>query len=552
MSQYRFALHLARQFALSLASLASLAAMTGVASAQTVIPTQYIAKLYTEALGRAPDQTGWSNDMAYFQTSGCTAASLTTIGESVYNSDEFAEDATDPESEVVAIFRGALNRDPDPASMAEYVVQLTDGTPLSTVVAAVFSSPEFLGNVPTYCGSNPDYGFGAQPPAVTTPGPVGYNPAVGYHGATGEAGLQALLVCAETRRCPATVYIAQKAVIYLTSTLHIPQTVTLSTEGQPSPRHYTQMARLVRASSFNGPNIQVDGSGAISNLWIDGQRNVLGYNNPGINVITLGGTGTLVSFNKLTEPQGGSNITSTGAQTGAACVKETITNNLLTGYTTVHGYSTPADGMTMQCENLDIENNDIVDMSDVGIVLFGSVKVPQASKIIDNTIVSAGNSLTAAISADQISGNSIPGPGQYVCYEGTLFEGNTFWTGPNTTFNFGIEAGAREFFKTTDPREIDSSCPDGRGPVYTNNTTGSLSARVRAGIAVAGMMNVTITNDNAHPLNFVPVAFPKLTPAAACPSGLVIAELSSGHTSGNFPAATVDENFDFCTVHMMP
>lgn len=551
MSKYRSALFLSRRFAMSLASLAGLAAMTAVASAQTVIPTQYITKLYTEALGRAPDQTGWSNDVAYFQSKGCNVRSLAALGASVYNSNEFAGDVIDPETEVVALFRGALNRDPDPSSMAEYVTQLVDGTPFSTVVATVFSSPEFLGNAPTYCGPNPGYGFGAQPPAVTTPGAVGYNPAVGYGGAKGEAGLQALLVCAETRKCPATVYIAQKAIVYLTSTLHIPQTVTLSTEGRPSPQHYTQMARLVRASSFNGPNIQVDGSGSISNLWIDGQRNVLGYNNVGMNVMTLGGSGTLVSFNKLTEPQGGSNLISTGAQTGSPCAKETIINNLLTGYTTVHGYSTPADGMTMQCENLDIENNQIVDMSDVGIVLFGSVKVKQASKIINNTIVSAGNSLTAAISADQISGNTIPGPGQYVCYEGTLFEGNTFWTGPYTTFDFGIEAGAREFFKTTDPREVDSSCPDGQGPVYTNNTTGSLSARVRAGIAVAGMMNVTITNDAAHPLNFLPVAFPSLTPAAACPSGLVIAELSDGHTSGNFPTPTVDGNFDFCIVHMM-
>jgi hypothetical protein len=552
MSEHRSALFLARRFAMSLTSLAAFGAMTGVAAAQTVIPTQYIAKLYTEALGRAPDQTGWSRDVAYFQTKGCTAASLAAIGASVYNSNEFAGDVTDSETEIVALFRGALNRDPDPASIALYVRQIANGTPFSTVVGTVFASPEFLGNLPTYCGPNPDYGFGAQAPAVTTPGAVGYNPAVGYGGAKGEAGLQALLVCAETRKCPNPVYIAQKAVVYLTSTLHIPQTVTLSTEGQPSPRHYTQMARLVRASSFNGPNIQVDGSGSISNLWVDGQRNVLGYNNPGMNVMTLGGTGTVVSFNKLVEPQGGSNIISTGAQTGSACVKETIINNLLTGYTTVHGYSTPADGMTMQCENLDIENNQIVDMSDVGIVLFGSVKVNQASKIINNTIVSAGNSMTAAISADQISGNTIPGPGQYICYEGTLFSGNTFWTGPYTTFDFGIEAGAREFFKTTDPREVDASCADGGGPVYTNNTTGSLSAQVRAGIAVAGMMNVTITNDAAHPLNFLPVAFPKLTPAAACPAALVMAEVNEGHASGNFPAPTVDENFDFCTVHMMP
>jgi hypothetical protein len=291
----------------------------------------------------------------------------------------------------------------------------------------------------------------------------------------------------------------------------------------------------------------VDAGASITNLWIDGQRNVLGFLDASQNVMTLGGNGTNVSGNKLSEPEGASNLVAIGAQAGTPCKKETIYGNLLTGYTSIHGYNSPADGMTVQCENADIENNDIVDMTDEAIVLQGSVKVTQASKVIGNTIVSAGNSTNAPVSTDPTSGNQAPAAGQHVCYAGTMIENNLFWTGPNTTFDFGIAAGAREYFRANDPREIDISCPfDGPGPVYKNNTTGSLSARVRAGIAVAGTMNVTVSNDDDHPMNFIFVTFPSRTPAWLCPSGAVIAERSLGHASGNFPPPTFDGDLDFC------
>jgi hypothetical protein len=307
------------------------------------------------------------------------------------------------------------------------------------------------------------------------------------------------------------------------------------------------MARLVRDVTFKGPNLQVDAGARATNLWVDGQRNVLGYYNPTMNVMTLGGNGTTVDENKLSEPQGAANISAMGFQGGAPCEQETIAGNLLTGYTTVHGYNTPADGMTVQCENTDIENNELVDMTDEGVVLQGSVSVNQASKVIGNVIVSAGNSTNAPVSTDPTSANVAPAAGQHVCYAGTTIENNTFWTGPYTTFDFGIQAGSREYFPDTDPKQVNISCPlDGPGPIYKNNTTGSLSARVRAGIAVAGAMNVQISNDDEHPMHFTFVAFPSRTPAWLCPSGPVIAERSMGNASGSFPSPTVDGNLDFC------
>jgi hypothetical protein len=538
MFKYTSGYVISRRFLAPAAALLSLAA-TCSALAENVIPSQYIAKLYSEALGRAPDQRGWTSYSRYFQSNGCSAKTLALVGSAFYNSPEFAADNPDPESKIIALYRGALNRDADNGGLATYSNDLKNGRSFSSIVASFFSGQEFVRNAPTYCGSNPDYGFGAHLAPTPTPGATGY---------TGdEAGLQALLRCAALRQCSSPVLLAQKAVVHLTSPLQVPQGITLATAGYPAPQHYAQMARLVRDTSFEGPNIQVDAGASITNLWIDGQRNVLGFLDASQNVMTLGGNGTNVSGNKLSEPEGASNLVAIGAQAGTPCKKETIYGNLLTGYTSIHGYNSPADGMTVQCENADIENNDIVDMTDEAIVLQGSVKVTQASKVIGNTIVSAGNSTNAPVSTDPTSGNQAPAAGQHVCYAGTMIENNLFWTGPNTTFDFGIAAGAREYFRANDPREIDISCPfDGPGPVYKNNTTGSLSARVRAGIAVAGTMNVTVSNDDDHPMNFIFVTFPSRTPAWLCPSGAVIAERSLGHASGNFPPPTFDGDLDFC------
>jgi hypothetical protein len=37
------------------------------------VPGQFIAKRYTEALGRLPGQVGWQGDVAYFQSDGRNA-----------------------------------------------------------------------------------------------------------------------------------------------------------------------------------------------------------------------------------------------------------------------------------------------------------------------------------------------------------------------------------------------------------------------------------------------------------------------------------------------
>jgi Domain of unknown function (DUF4214) len=465
------------------------------------------------------------------------------VGQLFYDSWEFAADYGDNEAKVLALYRGALNRDPDPAGFSYYVSLLNSGARWAVIVNDLFTSAEFNNNVASICSSTtPDYGFGDQPPLTPTPGDNGF---------TGtESELQSVLNISASG---STVYLAQKAVIRLTSTLIVPSGITLTTYGVPATTSYVLMARLVRTTTsdgkkFPGPNVDIQGGAKLTNVWVDGQRNVLGYYKiaggagDNANVVTLSGANTVVSGNKLSDPQGGTNFFSAGGP-DPACSNQIIRENLLTAYSSDHGFIDPADGFTMNCEGLDVENNSIVDVSDVGIVLFATSGVRQHSKISNNSIVSAGNSMNAAISSDPSTGN--PG-GSSLDYTGTVFENNMFWTGPYTTFDFGVEAGGREFFVLP----INNS--NGFGAMYINNTTGWLSARVRAGIAVAGMLDVTITNDESHPLDFIPVSFASGAPAAVCPGGAVIVEASVGNASGIYPTPSYDGTFDGCVDGLVP
>ncbi len=60
-----------------------LALLGATPAVEAAVPTQFIAKMYTEALGRAPDPTGWSAAVEYFRENGCNERLLKTWGGSV-------------------------------------------------------------------------------------------------------------------------------------------------------------------------------------------------------------------------------------------------------------------------------------------------------------------------------------------------------------------------------------------------------------------------------------------------------------------------------------
>jgi hypothetical protein len=201
--------------------------MSGMTPAQAqttaTVPAQFVAKLYTEALGRAPDQGGWSAGIAFFEADGCTAATLAALGQFFYLSPEFLADYPDHAARVLALYRGALNRDPEQGGLDHAVAFLEQGGSWADLVDGLFASAEFDGDVPAICSASIfGTGFGSQTPPKPVPGTVGFTGS--------EAALQAALDAASPG---STILLAQKAVVTLTTILTIPTGVTLSTAGAP-------------------------------------------------------------------------------------------------------------------------------------------------------------------------------------------------------------------------------------------------------------------------------------------------------------------------------
>jgi hypothetical protein len=148
----------------------------------------------------------------------------------------------------------------------------------------------------------------------------------------------------------------------------------------------------------------------------------------------------------------------------------------------------------------------------------GSRAATQHSQVSGNTIVSAGNSAFAALSADPIGecaspfmsstfGQSFvpttcldlpdekPVPGSSPPsnaldprdFTGSSVTGNTFWTGSRTDFFVGLMIGSLSVWGT--------SAPIGTGASFTSNTVGVTPTRVNMAIDTDGMLNVNLTGN---------------------------------------------------------
>src|SRR3981189_346715 len=81
--------------------------------ARAAVPAQFVARMYTEVLGRAPDPRGWNSAMRYFQANGCNRASLMAWGSTVFSSAELSALDYDSAATTLILYRSILNREPD-------------------------------------------------------------------------------------------------------------------------------------------------------------------------------------------------------------------------------------------------------------------------------------------------------------------------------------------------------------------------------------------------------------------------------------------------------
>jgi hypothetical protein len=462
---------------------------------------QFVAKLYSEALGRAPDPGGWASSTQVIQANDCSAGVLRDLARGVYTSAEFEGLGYDAASRVLALYRGVLNREPDAGGFATYHGQLSanPGSWPAVVDALVFSG-EFAGLRGAICGGG-SYGFG--------PGAVLAVPTAGA-GFTGGSAvqLQALL---DATPAGGTVTLAQRAVVTVDRPITVPAGVTLTTSGGPGARTYARMGRLVRTSAFGDAMLKLSSGSQLRSVWVDGRRSAVGFNQPAMSVRTFGGDGVVVDHNRISEAAGWTNFQALGTFEGFRCGSEWVRWNLVTAYVPAHTGGGWTDGLSVACENTVVEGNHILDATDVSIVVFRAHPATQRSVVRWNTALNAGNSAYGGYVADGLTG--VAGAQDF---SGTTFDGNTVWANASQHIDIILSVGTRAWFGNA------SSL--GSGAVFVNNTTGGQVTRTNTGIAVSGMHNAHV---QANTLTTA------VTNTIACPDGNVLASVSAGWASGS-------------------
>ncbi len=493
---------------------------TQVAPPNRTVADQFVARLSTEALGRAPDQRGWEAATSFFHEHGCTTASLQEYAGGVYLGDEYASLGYAPAERAITLYAGLLAREPDPPGVDHVVAALRTAGAWDAVVASILSSAEFTTRIaPAMCDP--------ASPAYAPVGPVApVDMGAGGRGFTGDqAALQAAL---DATPPGGTVSLAPRAVVRISTPLRVPRGVTLTTTGEPALSHYASMGRLVRGGAPPDPTessvVDLAQDATLSHVWVSGGRAWLGRPLRAAVTVRIRGDGATVESSKIADPLGGSGLFVTATPYGGACTTATVRGNLVTAYGTEHRGEAWADGISVACPRTTVTDNAIVDATDVGIVLYRVVGGTQASVVQGNRIVAAGRSAFAALAADPLTnGGAAPRS-----FRGASFRDNEMWTGARTHFDFGLAVGTHAWFGDMSAKGVGAS--------FTGNTTGSLAIRTTNAFAVDGMLDATVRGNT---LRALPME------RTACPVG-PSASRSDGWASGTFQDRPKDQSVAGC------
>jgi hypothetical protein len=310
--------------------------------------------------------------------------------------------------------------------------------------------------------------------------------------------------------------------------LVVPSGVTLTTDSAPSRQQYARMGRVVPdgpdakvcvdATCNDVAMVRVEAGGALTNVWVEGdgldadQFKIAGVESSG----STDAQPTKIVGNRVSAPsRDGVGIRARGfSLSGEPCTGEVIADNLVTGYGSAQlfdaqGQARWADGIAVGCESTQVNGNDLVDITDAAIVVYGSYNRAletvhsQTSTVTANRVLSAGLSGHVAIGFDAIGECSAdPSGGIVPCldevaprdFKGATISGNAYWTGPRTHFDVGLMIGGG--VRWGDHRIA------GAGASATDNTTAPNGARVNIGVVVLAMYNAVLAN-NSGPVSLV-------------------------------------------------
>jgi hypothetical protein len=233
------------------------------------LPGAFLTRVYSEALGRAPDPQGWLNYTTYYQTYGCNLFTLQELGRAAFNNAEYNALAYDSTEKVVTLYRALLGREPDAAGFAAWKGQLDAGISVAAAANAFVQSQEFSSYL-----LNPDGSCKKRLAWGSSVALAGLQTGSGFSGT--QAQLQQQLD-ATYAAGGGVVYLAQRTVVQLTSTLNIPPGVRLATTGLPTPPRYAKQARLVRGSLFPAPMLRISSGATFESVWVSGQRPAIGF-----------------------------------------------------------------------------------------------------------------------------------------------------------------------------------------------------------------------------------------------------------------------------------
>jgi hypothetical protein len=514
-----------------------------------LVPDQWLAKLFTEGLGCAPDQSSYAAYDDLVRAEGCSPSTLAGIGISFLTSPAFLHRPYNYGERLLVLWRIARESEPDPQTFAaQYTALSTHRTSWADLVGSFFDTAGFGPSVPRLC-SGQLYGWNPNRSVIAIPTSSHHG---AFAGGTG-AQLQQLL----DRAAPGgTVWLDPGAVVRVGDQLKLPPGVTLETVGAPKPAAYAAMARLVRTSANGQPVVAVSSGAKLKSVWVDGQRSKqgVGMNHDSIDVAVLGGSGTTVQDDRIDNTSGWSNMVIYPTPDGSASHNVTIVENLVDGYSTkFHWYETAgvidgrvetgtitgqlsnleagqqsvsstfgfADGISNAGEDSYIAHNQIVDATDVSIVVFRSMASgdpDQHSVVEDNTIVNAGNSGWSAFTVDPLY------PPSHLDFSGTTITNNLLWTSPNAFLLLGAGIGTRPWFG--------DNTAYGDGVVrFTGNTTGKGEINTQMAIAVSRMSGAIVQGNMLRS---------NLEWADLCPHGSYIGVDDSAGSRVQSPNTAVD------------
>ncbi|GHU79306.1 hypothetical protein FACS1894191_1820 [Clostridia bacterium] len=419
---------------------------------------QFIGKLYTEGLGRMPDPAGYRYYQELILAELCVRETLEKMAKQVFTSPEYKALGLCGKRQAITLYRALLNRDPSYEEILATEEKL-GALDIGKVVEELTASDEFAALVPEI--NKGPYYFGGANHGYSLSGKV-------Y---TADE-LMDMLAKAEKE-----VVLEPGDLVLANVPIFIPKGKKLSTRGGYNA-HYLKMARIIRTGMYNKGVVNMLDDSTCEGVWVDGNRPEFGVRCLKIRrgvCIGADGNGSKINGNRLTDSIGGTSLEVYGVR------DTTVRDNLITCYAVKHFDGFWCDGATIHGTNTLIENNGIIDATDVSVVIFYfKPGGPQNSVCRHNTFINLGNSGFGGVNADG-----------WLDYDhdwdftGCEISDNVFWTSYRAHQHICLSFATFAWM-----RETGNFCLNAK--MNNNTTPEGLFVLTGAGIAVDGQKNCEV------------------------------------------------------------